>query len=79
MYGKMSKMRERSYFISGRADRRCDKHQKRGCLFGIGRLILIICTCGLWLLFGRKKYRSKTSFSNQKVAICQNCGHSWSA
>ena len=52
--------------------------KKRGCLFGIGRLILIICTCGLWLLFGRKKYRSKTSFSNQKVAICQNCGHSWS-
>lgn len=49
--------------------------RKRGCLFGIGRLFLIIVTCGLWLLVGKTK--SKTNFQNHKEAICQNCGKSW--
>ena len=53
--------------------------KERGCLFSLFRLILIICTCGLWLLFGRKKTKSKTKFTNQKMAICQNCGHQWNA
>lgn len=51
----------------------------KGCLFSIFRGLLIICTCGLWLLFGKKKSKSKTTFSNQKMAICQNCGHQWEA
>ena len=49
----------------------------KGCLFTIVRWTLIICTCGLWLLFGKKKSKSKTTFSNQKVAVCSNCGNSW--
>jgi len=53
--------------------------KKKGCLFGIGRLILIVCTCGLWLLFGKKQSKSKTTISTEKIAICQNCGHQWKA
>ena len=53
--------------------------KNKGCLFGIGRMILIICTLGLWYLFGKKKSKSKTKFTNKKVAICQNCGHQWDA
>jgi DNA-directed RNA polymerase subunit M/transcription elongation factor TFIIS len=49
----------------------------KGCLFSIGRLLLIICTCGLWLVFGKKKAKTKTTFQNQKMAICQNCGNQW--
>ncbi len=55
------------------------KTKKKGCLFGLVRLILIICTCGLWLLFGKKKAKSKTKYTNEKIAICQNCGHQWNA
>ena len=53
--------------------------KNKGCLFGIGRMLLIICTFGLWYLFGKKKSKSKTKFTNKKVAICQNCGHQWDA
>ncbi len=53
--------------------------KKKGCLYSIGRLILIVCTCGLWLLFGRKKEKSRTTYTNEKAAICQNCGHQWRA
>jgi hypothetical protein len=49
--------------------------RKRGCLWGIGRAFLIICTCGLWLLIGKSK--SKTNFQHHKEAICQSCGNSW--
>ncbi len=48
-----------------------------GCLWGLGRLMLIFCTCGLWLLVGRRKKTSNTSFKNKTVAICQNCGNKW--
>lgn len=51
--------------------------RKRGCLWTVGRSFLIICTCGLWLLVGRSKGKSKTSVKNTTVAICQNCGHKW--
>ena len=51
--------------------------KKKGCLFGLFRLLLIVCTCGLWLIFGKKKSKTKTTFSNKKVAVCQTCGHSW--
>lgn len=51
--------------------------KKKGCLFGIGRVILIICTGGLWLIFGKKKAKTKTSFTNATKAVCQNCGNTW--
>lgn len=55
------------------------KTKGKGCLWGIGRLFLIICTCGLWLLVGKRKSKSKTTIKNETVAICQNCGHKWKA
>jgi len=56
------------------------KTRKRGMgiLWGIARLMLIICTCGLWLLIGRRKGTSKTQFKNKTVALCQNCGYKFS-
>ena len=53
--------------------------KRKGCLFSLGRLVLIVCTCGLWLLFGKKKEKSTTRYLNKKVAICQKCGHQWDA
>ncbi len=53
------------------------KSKHMGCLWSICRSFLIICTCGLWLLVGRRKSTSKTKFKNSTVAICQNCGHKW--
>ena len=44
---------------------------------GIGRLFLIVCTCGLWLLVGRRKGTERTKYKNKKAALCQNCGHKW--
>ena len=46
-----------------------------GCLWGIGRMILIVCTLGLWLLVGSRKETSHTSFKHKVVAICQDCGN----
>ena len=48
-----------------------------GCLWKIGRAFLIIFTCGLWLLIGRRKETGKTKFENKSTAVCQNCGHKW--
>lgn len=41
----------------------------------MGRLLLILCTCGLWLLVPKSK--SNSSIKNRKMAVCQSCGHSW--
>jgi hypothetical protein len=49
----------------------------KGCLWGLGRLLLIVCTLGLWLLIGKHKGASKTKYQNQTVAICQKCGNKW--
>lgn len=49
--------------------------RKRGCLWGLGRMLLVVCTCGLWLLIGKSK--EKVNVQNHKEAICQNCGNSW--
>lgn len=49
--------------------------KRGGCLWTIGRLFLIICTCGLWLIVG--KHAAKSKIKNHKEAICQSCGHSW--
>ncbi len=48
-----------------------------GCLWGIGRWILVLCTCGLWLLVGKHKGTGKTTIKNETVALCQNCGNKW--
>ena len=48
-----------------------------GCLWSLGRLMLICFTCGLWLLVGKRKGTSGTKYRNVKHAVCQNCGHSW--
>lgn len=53
------------------------KGKSMGCLWSMCRIFLIICTCGLWLLVGKRKSTSKTKFKNSTVAICQNCGHKW--
>jgi hypothetical protein len=49
----------------------------KGCLWSLGRGILICMTFGLWLLVGKRKGTEKTKFKNQTVAICQNCGYRW--
>ncbi len=49
----------------------------KGCLFTIFRWLLIISTCGLWLLVGKKKAKTKTTFANEKMAVCQSCGRQW--
>lgn len=51
--------------------------RRTGCLWSIGRCFLIFMTGGLWLLIGKRKGTSNTKFKNVKVAICQDCGHSW--
>jgi hypothetical protein len=53
------------------------KRRSTGILWSLGRLFLIICTCGLWLIVGARIGTNKTEFNNRKVAICQNCGYKW--
>jgi len=53
------------------------RHKGRGCIFGLLRIILIIFTFGLWLVFARSKGKSKTTFQNEKHAVCSGCGHNW--
>ena len=53
------------------------KKRGNGCLWGIARAFLILCTGGLWLLIGARVGSEKTKFKSNTVAICQNCGHKW--
>ncbi len=53
------------------------KGKNMGCLYRIGRACLIVFTCGIWLLVGKRKETQKTKVKNDTVAICQNCGHKW--
>lgn len=53
------------------------RNRGRGCIWGIVRGLLIICTCGLWLLVGKSKGKSNTKVKNKTVCICQNCGNKW--
>lgn len=53
-------------------------HTKRnGCLWSIGRGMLILFTCGLWLIIGKHKETGNTKYKNKTVCICQNCGKKW--
>lgn len=53
------------------------KQRKSGCLWGLGRLCLIVFTCGLWLIIGKRKGSEKTKYTSKTVAICQQCGNKW--
>jgi len=55
------------------------KHNGRGIIWKFCRLLLIICTCGLWLIVGKSKGKTKTKIKNKSVCVCQSCGHSWDA
>lgn len=52
-----------------------------GCLWGLGRLCLICCTGGLWLIFGKRhtthKTKQNTKQKYQTYGLCQNCGNKW--
>lgn len=43
----------------------------------LGRALLVLCTCGLWLLVPKRKSTSKTNIRSRKMAICNTCGYSW--
>ena len=53
------------------------KTKKKGCL----GTIFWFCFCWPMLLFRGKKYKTKgtsnTQFTNEKMALCRDCGHSW--
>lgn len=49
----------------------------KGILYTLGRWTLIVCTCGLWLVFGKKAAKSSTTIKNQTIAVCQGCGNTW--
>lgn len=51
------------------------KKKKMGFIYGMVRAMLILCTCGLWLVMGKKSGTEKTSFNHKTVAICQSCGN----
>jgi hypothetical protein len=48
-----------------------------GCLWSIGRGLLVVFTLGAWRLVGKHKGQGKTKIKNSTVAICQNCGNKW--
>ncbi|MGH4125595.1 MAG: hypothetical protein ACREV6_22005 [Clostridium sp.] len=53
------------------------KNRNMGCLWSIGRICLILCTCGLWLLIGKRKETGNIKFKNKTIALCQHCGYKW--
>ena len=53
------------------------KTNHTGLLHDLGRLFLVLCTCGLWLLVPRRKANSRTKFKSETICICQDCGNSW--
>lgn len=53
------------------------KARGMGCLWGLCRLCLIFCTCGLWLLVGKRKGTNNIKFTNKTVCVCQSCGNKW--
>ena len=53
------------------------RNRGRGCLWRLGRTLLIVFTFGLWLVVGKSKGKSKTKIKSTKTAVCQTCGNSW--
>lgn len=58
--------------VSGKAG-----HAGSSPLHSLGRMCLIICTLGLWVLVPKHSGSSKMKFKNNTVGICQSCGHKW--
>ncbi|GHU66543.1 hypothetical protein FACS1894184_04780 [Clostridia bacterium] len=48
-----------------------------GCLWSLGRAMLMIVTLGLWGIFGKKRSAAKTKNKYRTIAVCQSCGKSW--
>ena len=48
-----------------------------GLLTKLGRALLVMLTCGLWLLVPKKKETSKTKTTLMKVCTCRKCGYAW--
>lgn len=53
------------------------KIRRMGCLWAMGRWMLIMCTFGVWLLIGKRKETGDIKFKNKTIALCQNCGYKW--
>lgn len=51
------------------------RQKRMGILYKLARLILVVCTFGLWLIMGAKKQTGKMIHKYRTVAICQGCGH----
>lgn len=51
------------------------KTNHTGIIHFCARLMLIFCTCGLWLLVPSRKENSKVK--NKATAVCQSCGYNW--
>ena len=54
------------------------KTKHRGCFGWFLWIMLAICTFGLILIIPALT-NSKTKTKEKKVAVCQNCGHTWDA
>ena len=50
--------------------------KRRGCIGWFFWILLVICTFGLLILIPLLT-NSKTKTKTYKMAVCQNCGHSW--
>ena len=49
-----------------------------GKLNNTARALTAISTLGMSnLIWKKSKGTEKTKFTNQKICLCQNCGHSW--
>lgn len=49
-----------------------------GHINNTARGLTAVCTLGMSnLVWKKSKGNEKTSFKNQKVCLCQNCGNSW--
>jgi predicted RNA-binding Zn-ribbon protein involved in translation (DUF1610 family) len=48
-------------------------HNKDGCLMWCVHAFLVLCTCGLWIIYlvKRNKIKTTTEF------VCLNCGNKW--
>lgn len=51
--------------------------ERRGFFAWILWIVFALVTCGLFLLIVPLVTNSKTFSTTQKLAICQNCGHTW--
>lgn len=51
------------------------KVKQSGCLWSIGRLILVVCTLGLWLIIPKRVGHTKS----KPIALCQSCGKKFRA